>query len=316
MILVADEKIEFVEQLLPTLELAARESRPLMVVASDVVDQALAALIMNSVRGSMKVCAVKAPRYGEERRNIMKDLCTSIGATFITRADGLQLKDVKLSHFGNCKSITISKSWTTVVGGKGEQDEIDKKIEALKKEIEQTDAIKECQRIQERITRLVSGVAVIRVGAATEVEMIEKKHRIDDALEAVRSAQEEGIVAGGGAALIHSCTPLYQAIQTPNDEEYSDFTDDEMLGAKIVLKACESPLRQMSANADKSPDIIVETVKGATGKDWGYNFVTDKVCCLTDDGVIDPVKVTRVALENAVSVGSTLITTGHAIVTD
>ncbi len=303
LILVTDDKVEHVEQIYPTLELAARESRPLVLVASEVEGQALAALIMNSVRGTMKVCAVKAPRYGEERRKILRDLCLSVGATFITREDGIQLKDIQLGHFGQSKSISVGKLWTTIVGGTGNYDGIDKQIEALKVEISQTDNIKECERIQERITRLASGVAVVRVGAATEVEMIEKKHRIEDALEAVRSAQEMGVIAGGGASLVR----MSEAVTVVTKEKGG------MLGFQIVLDACEAPLRQMCLNAGESPDIIVNKVKGS-GKNCGYNFMTGEIEDFFESGVIDPVKVTISALENATSVASTLITTNHAIV--
>ena len=303
MILVTDEKIEHVDQILPVLELAARESRPLLFVANDIVDQALAALIMNTVRGSLKVAAVKAPRYGEERRNIMKDLCTSIGATYLTRENGLQLRDIQLKHFGNCKKISINKGWTTMIGGKGDQNEIDKQIETIKAEIKDTESIKECERLQERITRLASGVAVVRVGAATEVEMIEKKHRIDDALEAVRSAQMEGIVSGGGSALIHAAKCI----------EITNLSEEQAIGRDIVLEAIQEPLRQMATNAGLSPDLIVNQVINSNEGE-GYNFMTNKVIQLTNSGIIDPTKVTRCAIENAVSVASTLLTTGHAIV--
>ena len=303
MILITDEKLERVDQILPVLELAARESRPLLIVASDIVDQALAALIMNAVRGTMKVAAIKAPRYGEERRQILKDLTLSVGATMITREDSLTLKDVKLEHFGGCKKVSADKGWTTIVGGKGGYDEIDKKIEALKTEIQQTESLRDCERIQERITRLASGIAVIRVGAATEVEMIEKKHRIDDALSAVRSAQEEGIVPGGGIALLRAAKDL--VVETKNDEQ--------SLGVKIIFEAIEEPLRQMCLNAGESPDIIVEEAKNQEFN-WGYDFIRGEMINLIEFGIIDPAKVTRCALQNAASVAATLITTNHAIV--
>jgi len=302
LIVVTDEKIETIEQILPTLELAARDNRPLLIVA-DMEGQALAAVIANAVRGTMKVVAVKPPRYGEERRNILKDTCSSTGATFVTRENNLQLKQVQLTHFGQCKSISINKGWTTMVGGKGDYEGIDRKIEALKVEIKDTESLQECERIQERITRLASGVAVIRVGAPTEIEMIEKKHRIDDALEAVRSAQEEGIVAGGGVALLRSSSDLH--IETDNEEQ--------SIGAKIILDAVEEPLRQMAKNAGKSPDLIVDRVSRLEGN-WGYNFMNDSEVNMLDEGIVDPAKVTRCALQNAVSVASTLITTSHAIV--
>ena len=302
LILVTDQKIDAVEQIYPTLELAARESRPLLVVASEVEGQALAALIMNSVRGTMKIAAVKAPRYGEERRNILKDLCLSVGATLITREDGLQLKDINLGHFGQSKSVSINKGWTTIIGGKGDYDEIDKRIEAIKTEITQTDSLKECERLQERVTRLASGVAVIRVGAASQIEMIEKKHRVEDALEAVRSGQEMGMIPGGGVALSRlSRSKLINANQ------------EQQLGINIVLSALRAPLKQMSENAGESPDMVQYAVENA--KDGhGYNFMTGEIEDLFNSGIVDPVKVTISAVENAISVASTLITTNHAIV--
>jgi len=285
------------------LELTARDNRPLVIVANDFEGQALAALIMNTVRGSLKVTAVKCPRYGEERRKIMDDLCLSTGGTYMTRANSLTLKDVKLEHFGQCKKVSISKTWTTIIGGKGNEDNVDKRIDSLKVEIQNTDSLPECERIQERITRLASGVAVIRVGAATEVEMIEKRHRIDDALEAVRSAQEEGIITGGGTALIRASQSLI--VETENDEQ--------ALGVNIVMEAIEEPLRQMAFNAGESADIIVSKVTHSHFP-FGYNFVTRELENLYENGIIDPVKVSRCALENAASVASTLITTNYAIV--
>jgi chaperonin GroEL len=274
-----------------------------LIVASEVEGQALAALIMNTVRGSLKVAAVKAPRYGEERRNILRDLCTSVGATFMTREDGKQIKEIQLGHFGQSKSISVSKLWTTIVGGKGDYEAIDKQIDVLKVEIQQTENLKECERIQERITRLASGVAVIRVGASTEIEMIEKKHRIEDALEAVRSAQQQGVIAGGGSTLA----------KITDRVEIADIPAEQKLGFKIVVDACTAPLRQMAENAGESPDLIVQKVKGVSAN-CGYNFMSGQLENFFDTGIIDPVKVTISAIQNAVSVASTLITTNHAII--
>lgn len=304
LMMITDEKIEVIEQILPTLELAARENRPLVIVAGDMEGQALAAVIANAVRGTMKIAAVKAPRYGEERRNILKDLCASVGATFITRENGLQIKDVQMKHFGNCKSITVSKLGTTIVGGKGDEEEIETRIEGIKALIKEENNLKVCERLQERITRLASGIAVIRVGAATEVEMIEKKHRIDDALEAVRSAQEEGIVPGGGVALLKAV----KSINVNVDNE------SQAAGVRIIVSACEEPIRQMCNNAGLSPDIVINQIKSQDNYHNGLNFMSGRIVNLVDEGVIDPVKVTRCALENAVSVASTIITTSHAIV--
>ena len=302
-ILITDEKLETVEQIMPTLTIASRDARPLLIVAPDVEGQALAALIANAVRGTMKVAAIRAPKYGEERRNILKDLCASVGATFISREQGQSLREVSLNDFGQAKSINITKRWTTVVGGKGDWEAIDTRIAAVKNEIEQTENLQECERLQERITRLASGVAVVRVGAATEVEMIEKKHRIDDALEAVRSAQEEGIIAGGGVTLLRLSRNL--SVTTDNEEQ--------ALGAKIVLRACEAPLRTMARNAGESEDLIIEKIINSED-DMCYDFLNRKIINAFQTGVIDPKKVTRCALQNAASAAGTLLTTSHAIV--
>jgi chaperonin GroEL len=208
-----------------------------------------------------------------------------------------------LSHFGQCKSINVTKTWTTIVGGNGNHSEIEERIETIKAQITQIDNLHECERLQDRITRLASGVAVIKVGASTEVEMIEKRHRIDDALEAVRSAQEEGIIPGGGVALIRATTDLF--VETDNEEQ--------SLGAQVVLQACEAPLRQMAINAGESPDIIVTNVKQEK-TDTGYDFLNRMMVSTYEKGIIDPCKVTKCALANAASAAGTLLTTSHAIV--
>jgi chaperonin GroEL len=301
--LVTDEKIESVEDMMPALEIAARESRPFVIVAENIEGQALAALIMNAMRGTLRVVGVKAPRYGEERRNILKDLALSVGATFVTRQNNLRLRDIKLTHFGKAKSFECSKTFTTIVGGSGDLAEVEKRIDVLKAELSQTEALTECEKIQERITRLASGIAIIRVGAATEIEMIEKKHRVEDALEAVKSAQLEGIVPGGGVALVRAAKNA--TVTTANA--------DQKLGAQIILEAIKAPLVQMSLNAGEPPDIVVSKVKNKKGS-IGFDFVESKLTDLTEKGIIDPVKVTRCALQNAASVSSTLITTNHAII--
>jgi len=303
LVVVSDEKVEHVDQIMGVLEIASRDNRPLILITNEVEGQALAALIANAVRGTLKVCAIKAPKYGEERRSILKDLCANIGATFITRENGLTLKDTQLSHFGQCKRISVMKGWTTIVGGNGDREEIDRRMAAIKTEIQQTENLSECERLQERITRLASGVAVIKVGAHTEVEMIEKRHRIDDALEAVRSAQEEGIVPGGGIALLRATTDLF--VETDNEEQ--------SLGAQVVLRACLMPLKQMAINAGESADIIIQNVKNETG-DTGYDFLNRCMVSTYEKGIIDPCKVTKCALRNAASAAGTLLTTSHAIV--
>ncbi len=303
LILVTDNSIETVEDMLPTLEIAAREKRPLLVVAEAVEGQALAALIMNAVRGTMKVVAVKAPRYGEERREILKDMAHSVGATFVSRESGVDLQAISLQHLGEAKSVEIYKNFTTIVGGRGDHEKIAERIESLKSEIEQTDNLNECERIQERITRLASGVAIVKVGAPTEVEMIEKKHRIEDALEAVRSGQLEGVVPGGGVALIRAVSDL--EVEVDNDIQ--------RMGVDIVLNAVREPLRQMATNAGESADLIVSLVENKSGS-LGYDFSSGEVVDMLENGILDPVKVTRTALMNAASAAGTLMTTNYAVV--
>jgi len=301
--LVTDEKIDSVEDMMPALEIAAREARPFVIVAENIEGQALAALIMNAMRGTMRVVGVKAPRYGEERRNILKDLALSVDATFISRQNNIKLRDVKLTHFGKAKTFECSKAFTTIVGGNGDLESVEKQINLLKAEISQTENIHECERIQERITRLASGIAIIRVGAATEVEMIEKKHRVEDALEAVKSAQLEGIVPGGGIALLRASKDI--KIKTTNE--------DQELGVQVILEAVKAPLAQMSLNAGESPDIVISKVENKKGP-IGFDFTESKLVNLVEKGIVDPVKVTRCALQNAASVSSTLITTNYAII--
>ena len=305
LILVTDEKIEHVQDIMKILELAARESRPLVFVSTEVEGQALAAMIMNALKGTLKVAAIKAPRYGEERQNILKDLAVSIGATFISRSAGKKLQDVRLTDFGNASRIDITRTQTTIVGGRGDQDEIDRTIADLKDDLKEENNLHECEKIQDRIARLASGIAIIRVGGMTEIEMTERKHRIEDALEAVRSAQMEGIVPGGGVALLRATADL--EVEVDNE--------DQAIGVQIIKQAVEGPLRQMSRNAGLSPDIISTTVRESCREgNYGYNFVTNKIEDLFETGVIDPVKVTRTSLQNAASVAGTLITTNYSVI--
>jgi chaperonin GroEL len=304
LILVTDHKISAVEPILPLLELVAREGRPLIVVAEEIEGQALAAMIMNAMRGTLKIAGIKAPFYGEERRNTLDDLALSIGATFISRESGTKLNDVKLAHLGSANSIECTKYTTTIIGGNANFEEIESRIASLKEMIKTSKSIPEGEVIQGRVVRLASGVGVIRVGGATEVEMTEKKHRIEDALEAVKSAQEEGIVPGGGTALLRAATTL----------NFSDLdTSDQALGISIIKAACSEPLRQMALNAGGSPDLILAAVNAAADEQ-GWDFRKGELTNLYENGVIDPVKVTRVALQNAASCAGTLITTNFGII--
>lgn len=305
LLLITDNRIDAVDQILPALEVVSRDGRPLIIVAEEIEGQALAALIMNTARGNMKIAAVKAPYYGVRRRNILSDLALSTGAEFISNDGAVSLRDIKLQHFGQCRSVDITKTMTTVIGGKGDYEEIDNRIELLKSFLGQEDDLRECDKIQERITKLASGVSVIRVGAPTEVEMIEKKHRIEDALEAVKSAQQEGVVPGGGVALLRAATALDSSVPAENE--------DQQFGIDIIARAVKSPIRQMATNAGLSPDLIVAQIESAS-KNSGYNFRDFSTVDMFEAGIIDPVKVTRTALQNAASAAGTLITTSHAIV--
>jgi len=303
LLLITDQKIDSVEQILPALELVARDARPLVIVAEEIEGQALPALIMNTVRGSMKIAAVKAPFYGERRKQMLADLALSTGAEFVSTDSTTRLRDVKLQHFGQCRSIDITKFSTTVIGGKGDAEEIDRRIDLLKVELRDTDDLQDCDKIQERITKLASGVAVINVGAATDVEMIEKKHRIEDALEAVRSAQQEGTLPGGGVALLRAGSTLAPAVEN----------EDQQFGVDIVQAACSAPLRQMATNCGLSPDLIEAEIRNAS-ENRGHNFRDFCMVDMYEAGIIDPLKVTRTALQNAASAAGTLITTSHAII--
>ncbi len=305
LLLVTDEKIETVDQILPVLEVVAREGRPLVIFAEEIEGQALAALIMNTVRGTMKVAGVKAPRYGEERRGILEDLATSVGATFISRLSGMKLHETKLSDLGSASKIEISRYLTTIMGGTGDVDDVERRIETLKAQLEETDNLHECERLQDRITKLASGVAVIRVGGATEVEMIEKKHRIEDALEAVKSAQQEGIVAGGGTALVRAGANI----------DISVTNEEQELGVEIIKGAIQEPLKQMAVNAGSSADLTVNRILNSDDNE-GWNFSTGEFVDLFESGILDPAKVTRCAIQNAASAAGTLLTANYAIVQD
>ena len=303
MLLITDEKIGNVQDIFPILELAAREARPLVFIASDIEGQALAAMIMNAVRGTLKVAGIKAPSYGEQREGILRDLALSTGGTFISRGDGKRLKDVKLVDFGKTKKIEITQYQTTVVGGGGDPDLIENRVNGLRSDLIAEENLHECEKIQDRIARLASGIAVIQVGAPTEVEMIEKKHRIEDALEAVKSAQLEGIVAGGGIALLRAGNAI----------EIDGTHPDQALGARLLKEALKTPIIQMAVNAGVSPDLVLRDLQ-TYKENYGWDFVSGEVVDMLEVGIIDPVKVTRTALENAASAAGTLITTNHAII--
>jgi len=304
LILVTDKNITTIDEILPVLEIAARDGRPLILIAEDISGQALAAMIMNAMKGAMKVAGIKAPRYGEERRNILSDLSISTGATFISRESGIQFRSVKLEHFGTATTVEAGKAFTTIVGGNQDDEAVEKRIEDLKSQIESEESLNICEKIQERITRLASAIAIIKVGGLTEVEMIEKKHRVEDALEAVSSAQQEGIIPGGSSALLRVARKIN--IETENKEQ--------QLGVEIIKEAIKAPFRKMVLNAGLSPDIYLEKVENHTNPDSGLNVTTGEIVNMYSYGIIDPFKVVRCALENAASAASTLLLTDHAIV--
>ncbi len=307
LVLVTDWVIDSLDDLLPILEVVARENKPFVIMADSVEGQALAALILNAVRGTMRVGVVKPPSYGQERKNIMKDLALSIGATFIGRESGKTIKEATRKDLGSVKHVESFKNWTTFVGGSGDYNEVEKRIESLKEEIIQTSDLTECERIQERISRLASGAAIIKVGGVTEVDMTERKHRVEDALAAVKSAQEEGILPGGGVALMRAA----QKIELNSGDQEEDF------GRKVIFEACHEPIRYLAKNCSEKSDVIVSTLLDETkcrGEWTGFNFASSEYVGMKEAGIIDPAKVTRCALQNAVSAASTLLTTGHAII--
>lgn len=305
LVMVTDYNIDSLDELLPVLEVVAREGKPFVIVAENVEGQALAALILNTLKGTMKIGVIKAPKYGEERKEILKDLAISIGATFVSLENGMLLKETKRHHLGFVKNIESLKNWSIFVDGKGDFKEVEKKIEILKNQIDQTNDIAECEKIQERITRLASGIAIIKVGGTTEVDMIERKHRIEDALEAVKSAQQEGILPGGGIGLLRCTSNLEVHVEN----------DDQKFGVEIIKNACIEPIRKLSDNGSEKSDIIIHHLsENNTDLNIGYNFATSKYVDMYAEGIVDPAKVTRCALQNAVSAASTLLTTSYAII--